>query len=115
MSRPRIGFLVAIPIGLAFTAACGGSGHSSHAAALSNMSMPPSSTAAVAPVAANAVAIQNFAFSPATITVKAGTTVTWTNHDQDAHTVTANPGPFRSKTLNTGDTFKFTFTKAGTF
>ena len=57
-------------------------------------------------MATNTVAIQNFAFSPATVTVKSGTTITWTNRDSDAHTVTAMPaGSFHSPTLNTGQSF----------
>lgn len=116
MPRPSIGFLLTIPVGLAVTAACGGgSAHSSHTNAMSNMTTPPSSAVVTAPVATNAVSIHNFAFSPANIRVKTGTTVTWTNQDQDSHTVTANPGPFHSKALATGDKFKFTFTKAGTY
>src|SRR4029077_8663521 len=56
------------------------------------------------PAAGNAVAIKNFAFAPAALTVKAGTTVTWTNQDTDAHTVTSqnNSGPLGSAALNTG-------------
>ncbi|MBV9315678.1 MAG: cupredoxin family copper-binding protein [Pseudonocardia sp.] len=69
-----------------------------------------------APVATNAVTIQNFAYSPATVTVKAGTTVTWTNKDQDPHTVTSmNGGPLQSPTLNTGDSFRYTFKTPGRF
>jgi plastocyanin len=85
------------------------------------MSMPAggSPTAASgqdAPVATNAVAIQNFAFSPAIVTVKAGTTITWTNRDQDSHTVTAMPGgTFHSPTLNTGQPYQYTFTTPGRF
>jgi plastocyanin len=79
--------------------------------------MPASgaSTAVSKPVATNAVSIQNFAFSPATVTVKVGTTITWTNRDQDAHTVTATKRSFHSATLNTGDTFRHTFTTPGTY
>jgi plastocyanin len=73
------------------------------------------STTASAPVATNAVAIKGFAFSPANITVKAGTTVTWTNQDQDAHTVTATGGAFGSQALNTGAHYTFTFTKPGSY
>ncbi|MEU6572661.1 plastocyanin/azurin family copper-binding protein [Streptomyces sp. NPDC046805] len=81
------------------------------------MSMPPSSPAATAPVAGNAVAIQNFAFAPAGLKVKAGTTVTWTNKDTDAHTVTSSGsgGPLHSAPLTTGATYRHTFTKAGTY
>lgn len=70
-----------------------------------------------APVAADAVAIKNFAFSPAAITVKAGTTVIWTNQDTDAHTVTSqnNSGPLGSAALNTGQSYSYTFTKPGTY
>ncbi|HEX4226342.1 MAG TPA: cupredoxin family copper-binding protein [Pseudonocardiaceae bacterium] len=82
------------------------------------MSMPDSPTtgsAAQAPISANTVSITNFAFAPAAITVKVGTTVTWTNKDQDAHTVTAQDRTFSSSPLNTGGTYQFTFTKPGTY
>jgi plastocyanin len=88
--------------------------------AMPGMAMPPAGSQAGvsgqdAPVAANAVAIQNFAFSPATVTVKTGTTVTWTNRDQDSHTVTAMAGSFHSPTLNTGQSYRYTFTTPGRF
>jgi plastocyanin len=84
------------------------------------MAMPPAGTSMAvsgqdAPVATDTVAIQNFAFSPATVTIKAGTTLTWTNRDQDPHTVTAMSGPFHSPTLNTGQSFRYTFTTPGRF
>jgi plastocyanin len=63
----------------------------------------------------DAVAIQNFAFAPAMLTVRAGTTVTWTNDDQDAHTVSASGGAFRSAALNHGDSFRFTFSTPGRY
>ena len=63
----------------------------------------------------NSVTILNFTFSPATLTVKTGTKVTWTNNDSVTHTVTADQGAFDSKFLSPGDSFSFTFTKAGTF
>lgn len=68
-----------------------------------------------APVATDTVSISNFAFSPSTITVRAGSTVVWTNMDQDAHTVTATDRSFGSQPLNTGDTFRHTFTSPGTY
>jgi len=63
----------------------------------------------------DSVAIRNFAFAPAMVTVPVGTTITWTNDDQDAHTVSATGGAFRSAALNNGDTFRFTFTKPGRY
>jgi len=60
------------------------------------------------------VTIDNFTFSPAELTVKVGTTVTWTNHDDIPHTV-VSAGKFRSKTLDTDNSFSFTFTQAGDY
>jgi plastocyanin len=60
------------------------------------------------------VTIDNFTFSPAELTVKVGTTVTWKNHDDIPHTV-VSAGKFRSKTLDTDDSFSFTFTVAGDY
>ncbi|HVA15885.1 MAG TPA: cupredoxin family copper-binding protein [Stellaceae bacterium] len=71
----------------------------------------------VAAIASNAVTIDNFAFAPASVTVAAGTTVTWTNRDNDAHTITstADPKLFHSAALDTGASFSFTFAKPGTY
>ena len=60
------------------------------------------------------VMIDNFTFAPAQLTVKVGTTVTWKNHDDIPHTV-VSAGKFRSKTLDTDDSFSFTFTAAGDY
>jgi plastocyanin len=84
------------------------------------MSMPASHSstgAQAAPVTGNAVAIKNFAFSPATLKVRVGTTVTWTNQDTDAHTVTSagTGGPLHSAALATHATYSYTFTKPGTY
>jgi len=62
-----------------------------------------------------AIKIVNFKFTPAQLTVKVGTTVVWTSEDNAPHTVTADDGSFDSGNLKKGDTFKFTFTKAGKF
>lgn len=62
------------------------------------------------------VAIQNFAFSPKTITVPAGTRVVWTNRDEEPHTVTSAGNQFTSsKALDSGDAYATTFTKPGTY
>jgi plastocyanin len=68
-----------------------------------------------APVGPNAVNIDGFAFVPVTLTVKAGSTVMWTNKDEDPHTVVAGDGTFRSQALSAGGTYQFTFPAAGTF
>jgi plastocyanin len=60
------------------------------------------------------VSIDNFTFQPAELTVKVGTTVTWTNHDDIPHTV-VSAGKFRSKTMDTDGSFSFTFTDAGDY
>jgi plastocyanin len=67
--------------------------------------------------APSAVTIDNFAFSPTPLTVAPGTTVTWTNKDEEPHTVLSADGgqSFKSPALDTDDKFTFTFDKAGTY
>jgi plastocyanin len=60
------------------------------------------------------VSIDNFTFAPASITVKIGDTVTWTNRDDIPHTI-VSAGKFRSKALDTDNSFSFTFTAAGDY
>ncbi|MDP9168433.1 MAG: cupredoxin family copper-binding protein [Actinomycetota bacterium] len=82
------------------------------------MSMSPSRTqadASTAPVGPDAITIDGFAFAPASLTVPAGSTVTWTNRDEDPHTVVAGNGSFHSQALGAGGTYSFTFPTAGTF
>lgn len=61
------------------------------------------------------VKISNFTFGPQTLTVAAGTTVTWVNDDDVPHTITAVDRSFKSKPLDTGDRFSFTFAKPGEY
>jgi plastocyanin len=68
-----------------------------------------------APAADARVQIDQFAFLPQRITVKPGTTVTWTNDDDDSHTVASSAKLFKSGPLDTGDKFSFTFTTPGTY
>src|SRR5579864_5867246 len=65
--------------------------------------------------APTSVVMQNFDFHPMTLTVKAGTTVTWKNLDGEPHTVTSIDGLFRSGALDQDESFKFKFSKAGTY
>jgi plastocyanin len=67
------------------------------------------------PAASAEVKIDNFSFGPAAITVAAGTTVTWTNHDDIPHTVVSDDKLFKSKVLDTDDKFSYTFSKPGTY
>jgi plastocyanin len=76
----------------------------------------PGIKAADQPSAATAeVKIDNFTFGPQTITVPAGTTVTWTNKDDIPHTSVSTEGVFKSKVLDTDEKFSYTFTKPGTY
>jgi plastocyanin len=61
------------------------------------------------------VKIDNFAFTPGVITVKAGTQVTWINHDDIPHTVDSTQNKFKSAALDTDDKFQFSFTEAGEY
>jgi amicyanin len=61
------------------------------------------------------VKIDNFTFTPPTLTIKAGTQVTWKNHDDIPHTVVENNKAFKSKVLDTDEKFTSTFTKPGTY
>jgi len=73
-------------------------------------------TVAPSPVAGgSSVTIENFAFSPETMTVKSGTTVTWTNRDTASHTIVSDTGAFSSDPVGNGGTYQFTFSQAGTY
>ena len=61
------------------------------------------------------VKIDNFSFTPTTLTVAPGTTVTWTNSDDVPHTVVSDDKLFKSKVLDTDEKFSYTFTKPGTY
>jgi amicyanin len=69
-----------------------------------------------AQTAAAAVSIDNFTFNPQKLTVKAGTTVTWTNKDDIPHGIAATGNAFaRSNAMDTDNTYSFTFTTPGTY
>ncbi|MFI5101736.1 MAG: cupredoxin family copper-binding protein [Terriglobales bacterium] len=62
------------------------------------------------------ITIDNFSFAPATLTVPAGTEVTWVNHDDIPHTVVSeDKTTFKSRALDTDEKFSFTFAKPGTY
>ncbi len=68
-----------------------------------------------ASVAPTVVEIQNLKFSPATLTIAAGTKVTWVNEDKAPHTVTDKGKVFRSAGLDVKDSFSYTFEAPGEF
>ena len=93
-------------------------------AALPAGALPPAPIGGAAPAAAEAavageaaVSIDNFTFSPAAITVAAGTRVVWTNRDDIPHTVVGadDPRALRSPALDTDDRFAFAFAAPGTY
>lgn len=94
---------------MAATAGCGGSSTAS----------PSSPGGAQAPVQSGQVAVQikNFAFSPPSLTVKAGSTVTWTNDDPSPtiHTATADDGSFTTGNIEPGKSGSHTFNTPGTY
>jgi plastocyanin len=63
----------------------------------------------------NAVVLKNFMFSPMSLTIKAGSTVTWKNLDGEPHTIVNDSGLFRSSALDQNDTYKYTFDKPGVY
>ena len=75
----------------------------------------PAAPAKNAPAAAPMVHISNFTFSPQVLKIRAGQTVTWVNDDDIPHNVTAVDKSFKSKVLDTGERFSFTFPRAGTY
>ncbi|GLZ33133.1 copper-binding protein [Lentzea sp. NBRC 105346] len=107
----RFAVLVAA-LGIAGTALC-----------LSAVGSSPAATPAVdlaaqqQAAASKSVEIMNYAYSPASLTIAAGDTVVWTNHDSAPHNVVVSDGPekFTSPTLQQGQTFSYTFSKAGTY
>jgi plastocyanin len=63
----------------------------------------------------NVVTIDNFTFTPPELTVAVGTTVKWVNHDDIPHLVVNKDKAFRSKALDTDESFSYTFASVGTF
>ena len=109
-SGARIGVVLAASAAL--IAGCG-SGDSDPAATTSAESS--TTTTATAATSADKVAIADFAFDPETISVDAGTKVTWTNSDDATHTATADDGSFDTGDLDKGDSKSITLKEPGTY
>jgi plastocyanin len=104
----RLVIAVLIPVAAVMTSLAPGRAHPPVAATARGKTF--SAAPAAGPVA---IHISNFTFGPKMATVKVGQTVTWTNDDDIPHTVVATDKSFRSKVLDTGQSFSFTFTKPG--
>lgn len=94
-------------------AACGGGGGGESTQGAD----PDSANESGAPASAPEVIIENFTFMPGELEVPAGTTVTWTNKDDNAHTVKDEGGAGfqESEDLAEGDTFTFTYANPGSY
>ena len=64
---------------------------------------------------ATIVVAREFMFAPGSLTIDAGSTVTWTNKDEEPHTVVSDSGLFRSGAIDTDQSFSFRFEKPGTY
>jgi plastocyanin len=73
------------------------------------------SRATAAVEGATVVIAKDFMFAPTSLTVAAGSTVTWTNKDQEPHTVVSDGGLFRSAALDSDESFSFRFDKPGSY
>ncbi len=107
-SPPAMTSSLATPVAIATT----GTTATTQTTSLPMTSLPAS------PAVESGVVIQNFAFSPSSLTVSAGTTVTWTNMDSATHdtaSLTGSPVAFASPPLSRGESFRFTFTEPGTY
>jgi plastocyanin len=85
------------------------------AAALLTAALPELTAAGEAAASSATVTIDNFAFAPPTLTVTAGTTVTWKNEDDSPHRIGDKNGTFKSAALDTDDTFSHTFAASGEY
>jgi plastocyanin len=116
---------LAIAIGVlsaVFVAACSSPAAANVATAVLPTPVPPAALATLPPpkpppTASDGpnVGIENFNFIGADLTVRAGTTVVWTNHDDVEHTVTASDNSFSSSSIPTDGQFSYTFNTPGTY
>jgi plastocyanin len=101
--------LVATELGFAIL----GGGKRSEPSQLTHLAAMPQAPGAEAGV--NVVTIDNFTFTPESLVVPVGTTVTWINRDDIPHTIKGTESPIKSSALDTDDKFSFTFTEGGEF
>jgi amicyanin len=117
-ASPSVSFQSGMTPGMSGQAMPGMSG--SAMPAMSGMQSPPASASATtadspASQGGTAVSITNFKFNPTTLTVPVGATVTWTNQDEEPHSVAGKDGSFHSPGMDTHGTYSFTFTTPGSY
>jgi plastocyanin len=78
-------------------------------------SVAASSLSSAAPPDPTQIVIKDFMFTPNSLTVKAGSTVSWVNQDDEPHSVVSDTGLFRSGAVDTNENFSFKFDKPGTY
>lgn len=100
-------FLIILGIGALVVALFGGLAILAGGQTLVSASAPPAAGADIE--------INNFTFSPASITVPVGAQVTWTNKDDIPHNVVSSDKTIKSKALDTNEKFTFTFSQPGTY
>jgi plastocyanin len=112
---------LAVALAPALTRQCAAQGYRQVKKIEANITLHAATTTALpqtkpgADAATQQVKIDNFSFMPKTLTVTAGTTVTWTNHDDVPHTVVSTKKRFASPALDTDERFSFRFTTPGTY
>lgn len=105
----KIAFTTLATIGIIILSGCSSYGTPSNNSPASTPTQAPSTSQ----TQSNAINIKNFAFSPATLTIKKGTAVTWTNNDSAPHQIKS--ATFNSSQLSNGQNFSFTFNEVGSF
>ena len=110
-----VAIVVIALIAYAYRSKNNGTGYASPTPSAASTSTSPSASGSTSS-ASHAIDIANFAFAPQTMIVHVGDTITWTNSDSMAHTVTSTDGgPLNSGNIAQGGSYSYTFTKAGTY
>jgi plastocyanin len=112
----RVPFLVSVlMIAAGCSAAAAATPSSAPAASSAPASSPPASSATTPRAQESTISIRDFSFSPVSLTVPVGATVSWNNLDGEPHTVKSIDQSFRSGALDQNDSFSFKFDKPGTY
>ncbi len=102
-----LGFSLFVATSVMFVESCSKSNGYNNNSSPNNSNPPPATS--------NTIKLNGMAFSPASLTIKPGTTVTWNNNDNTAHTVTADDASFDSGNLAVGKTYTRIFTISGSY